>query len=115
MKTTPRSQLLLVELICDLVIFAICAIVCVTLLVQARLMSQESTQLTDAVYVAQTAAETYLAGGESGGDYLADGTLAVNYGDYEVLLIESVGTATVNVYVKDGSAPVYTLTLERGA
>ena len=58
MKTTPRSQLLLVELICDLVIFILCAMVCVALLVQARVMTRDSTDLNHAVYLAQTAAES---------------------------------------------------------
>lgn len=62
MKTTPRSRLLLIELICDLVIFSLCAVVCVTLLVQARAMSRESAELTQAVYLAQSAAETWKAG-----------------------------------------------------
>lgn len=76
MKTTPRSRLLLVELVCDLVIFALCAVVCVTLLVKARSMSQESTRLTQAVYLAQTAADQYLAGEDFGGDF---GDFLVSY------------------------------------
>ena len=58
MNDRSRARLLLVELILDLVIFALCAAVCVALLVRARSMSRESTELTQAVYLAQTAAET---------------------------------------------------------
>lgn len=63
MKPVPRSRLLLVELICDLAIFVLCAVVCVTLLVRARAMSRESTALTQCVYLAQSAAEEYLSTG----------------------------------------------------
>lgn len=62
MKTTPKSRLLLMELVCDLVIFTLCAVVCVALLVQARSMSQTSTELTRAVYLAQEAVETGFTG-----------------------------------------------------
>lgn len=74
MKTTPRSRLLLIELVCDFIIFALCGLVCVTLLVRARTMSRESTQLTQAVYIAQDAAERYRAGLPLYDFYLADGT-----------------------------------------
>ena len=62
MNNRSRARLLLVELILDLVIFALCAAVCVALLVRARSMSRESTELTQAVYLAQTAAETWPTG-----------------------------------------------------
>lgn len=71
MKTTPRSRLLLVELVCDLVIFALCAVVCVTLLVKARSMSQESTELTRAVYLAQEAVETGFEGATEDGYWVS--------------------------------------------
>ncbi|NCB64161.1 MAG: hypothetical protein EOM52_11270 [Clostridia bacterium] len=63
MKSTPRSRLLLVELICDLLIFAVCASICVAVLVTARSMSRESADLTAAVYAAESAAETWRANG----------------------------------------------------
>lgn len=63
MNQTHRSRLLLLELICDLALFGLCAVVCVTLLVQARGMSRESTHLTQAVYLAQEAAERLRSGG----------------------------------------------------
>lgn len=123
MKTTPRSQLLLVELVCDLVIFAICAVVCVALLVQARIMIRESTQLTNAVYIAQTAAETYLAGGELAYGYSAEGqevldptsalfpeflTSVETQADGSVLLV-------VYLYGQSPQQPVYSLTMKGGA
>lgn len=67
-RSTPRSRLLLIELVCDLVIFALCAVVCVALLIQAKSMSRESTHLTQAVYLAQDAADRYLSGREFDGD-----------------------------------------------
>ena len=73
MRTPPRSRLFLLELVCDLVIFALCAAVCVALLVQARSMSRESTQLTQAVYIAQDAAERIRSGREVYSGYTADG------------------------------------------
>lgn len=57
MKTTPRSRLLLLELLLDLVIFVVCAAVCVALLTRAHLMSRESRELTQGVYLAQDYAE----------------------------------------------------------
>lgn len=74
MRTVPKSRLLLLELVADLFIFALCAVVCVALLVQARSMSAESTQLTQAVYIAQDAAERLRAGEEIYSGYTADGT-----------------------------------------
>lgn len=62
-KSTDRSSLFLMELIIDLFLFALCAAVCVVLLVHARNMSRESTRLTEAVYLAQSAAEEWKATG----------------------------------------------------
>ncbi len=64
MNDTPRSRLLLLELVCDLILFVLCAVVCVALLVQARGMSRRSTELTQAVYLAQEAAEQFQSTGE---------------------------------------------------
>ena len=72
MNDRSRARLLLVELILDLVIFALCAAVCVALLVRARSMNRESTELTQAVYLAQTAAETWRSHGD-GADRTVDG------------------------------------------
>ena len=74
MRTVPKSRLLLLELVADLFIFALCAAVCVALLVQAKSMSRESARLTQAVYIAQDAAERLRAGEEIYSGYTADGT-----------------------------------------
>ncbi len=55
----------LVELTVDILLFGICAAVCVCLLLQARSMSRESRELTQAVYLAQSAAESWKASGET--------------------------------------------------
>lgn len=58
-----RSTLFLTELILDLFIFILCTAVCVGLFMKARGMSRDSGNLTRAVYLAQTAAEEFRAGG----------------------------------------------------
>lgn len=60
---TERHLLLLLEIVLDLVIFAVCAVVCVSLLARAYAMSEDSAVLTNAVHLAQSAAETWRAGG----------------------------------------------------
>lgn len=57
-----RENLFLLELVCCLLLFALCAAVCTGLLVRAHGMSRESAELTDAVYIAQSAAEAWKAG-----------------------------------------------------
>lgn len=64
MKGAKRSNLFLLELIFSLFSFTLCAAVCVGLLLHARAMSQESTRLTQAVYLAQSTAEALRAGQE---------------------------------------------------
>lgn len=62
MKHNPKcGKLLLLELIFNLFLFAVCAAVCVGLLLHARGISQKSTRLTQAVYLAQTIAEQWKA------------------------------------------------------
>ena len=69
-----RENLFLIELVGCLLLFALCAAVCTGLLFRAHAMSRESTELTDAVYLAQSAAETWKAGQAPAGDW----------GDYRV-------------------------------
>ena len=64
-RTGGRANLFLVELVLNLLIFALCAAVCMGLLSRARSMSQESAALTRAVYLAQAAAETWRASGKT--------------------------------------------------
>lgn len=88
-----RTNLFLIELLFNLFIFALCAAVCVGLLVHARRMSLESTRLTQAVYLAQSAAEALRAGQDApnapagyevttaltAADGLVSGQIAVSY------------------------------------
>ena len=62
-ESGSRFSLFLMELVIDLFLFVLCAAVCVGLLLHARSMSLESTQLTQAVYLAQSAAEALRNGG----------------------------------------------------
>lgn len=88
MNDAPRSRLLLLELVCDLVLFVLCAVVCVALLVQARGMSRRSTELTQAVYLAQEAAESGASE-----TYAADG--------YEIRVTHTAGQVAYEV-LRDG-------------
>ena len=99
MKNSSRSRLLLLELVFDLVIFGVCAAVCVAILVSARSMSRTSSELTDAVYLAQTAAE----------EWRATGAFSPPSGGYELQSADQDGGLVITV-LKDGRT-VYTLTV----
>ena len=71
-RGAPRANLFLLELVLDLFVFALCAAVCVGLLVRAHGLSRKSGRLTQAVYLAQTAAETWRSHGD-GADRTVDG------------------------------------------
>lgn len=88
-----RTNLFLIELVFNLFIFALCAAVCVGLLLHARRLSQESERLTQAVALAQSAAESLRTGGAlpeapegyeitpllTAGEGLVDGQILVLY------------------------------------
>lgn len=57
-----KQRSLLLELALDIVIFITAAAICVSLTVHAYLTAQKSNDLTNAVNLAQTVAEHYLAG-----------------------------------------------------
>ena len=126
MRTPPRSRLFLLELVCDLVIFALCAAVCVALLLQAKSMSAESTRLTQAVYIAQDAAERLRAGETIYDGYFADGRpdtsdldplLKSTLPDYRVTYREEGDRVEIGVcpYSDPEGTPVYTLTVWKEA
>ena len=96
-----RANLFLLELVLDLFIFALCAAVCVGLLLHARRLSQESGQLTQAVSLAQSAAEA-LRGGR---------TLPEAPEGYEItpLLSPSEGLVDAQILVLYEGETVYTL------
>ncbi len=64
MNTMNRFRLLLLELLGSFTILILCALVCLSFLAKAHQMSRESTDLTRAVYLAQSAAESWKAGGQ---------------------------------------------------
>lgn len=94
-----RSTLVLTELIVDLCLFAVCAAVCVALLVHARGMSLESTRLTQAVYLAQSAAELWRAG-DVDGETMSAGSQTDENG-LTVSMTSSGNTLDVAVYWQD--------------
>ena len=130
MRSVPKSRLLLLELVVDLFIFALCAVVCVALLVQAKSMSAESTQLTQAVYIAQDAAERLRAGEPVYEGYFADGQpdtsdldplLKSTLPDYWVTYQEGRDVGEIGVhpaahqYLSSEQEPIYTLTVWKEA
>ena len=126
MRTVPRSRLLLLELVADLFIFALCAAVCVALLFQAKSMSAESTRLAQAVYIAQDAAERLRAGETTYDGYFADGRpdtsdldplLKSTLPDYRVTYREEGDSVEIGVcpYSDPEGTPVYTLTVWKEA
>lgn len=126
MRTVPRSRLLLLELVADLFIFALCAAVCVALLFQAKSMSAESTKLAQAVYIAQDAAERLRVGETTYDGYFADGRpdasgldplLKSTLPDYRVTYREEGDRVEIGVcpYADPEGTPVYTLTVWKEA
>lgn len=119
-----KADLFLLELVCSLFLFAVCATVCVGLLVHARSLSRESARLTQAVYIAQDAAERYRSGQTIYDYYYADGTPdAYQTGaarrsdgapEYAVHLTETADGAEIAVSrCSGGEGPIYTLTAAR--
>lgn len=110
MNGPKRANLFLIELLFNLFIFALCAAVCVGLLVHARHMSLKSTRLTQAVYLAQSTAEAMRLGQNgpeapqgyeiaptlAASDGLVSGEIAVSYQG------EALYTLSVS-WVDDGS------------
>ena len=105
MKENRRSALFLTELVFDLLIFVLCAAVCAALLVKARGMSRDSRLLTDAVALAETAAETLRGAGAGSGTLEGDDGLSADY-----VCASSAGIVTARITVRSGEREVYTLT-----
>lgn len=107
-ETVNRSTLLLTELILDLFLFAVCAVVCAGLLLRAHGISEESARLARAVYLAETAAETFRAGG-AGDTAVREGDLVVTVDDCSE---NGLRTAEITVAAQDGRV-LYTITASR--
>ncbi|MEG2000329.1 MAG: hypothetical protein RR053_02920 [Evtepia sp.] len=72
-----RATLFLTELIFCLLIFALSTVVCVGLLSHAKQISLESTELTDAVYLAQSGLEGRIDGYDIARTPASDDTILV--------------------------------------
>lgn len=102
MRTTAKARMLLLELVFNLFIFAVCALVCVSLFVQSRKMSRESTDLTQAVYLAQSAAELWKSGG-------TPNTTSGNYNIVFTNMKEQDGLRTCTISVSRDEQVMYVL------
>ena len=100
-ESGSRFSLFLMELIIDLFLFVLCAAVCVGLLLHARSMSLESTRLTQAVYLAQSAAEALRNGG--GLPEAPEGYRC------EVSRMEDSGLTSASIEIFWGDTALYTL------
>ncbi|MGI6028449.1 MAG: hypothetical protein ACOX81_03440 [Candidatus Heteroscillospira sp.] len=102
-----RDSLLLAELVLNILIFALCAAACAAVLMRASAISRESRELTAAVYIAQTAAESF--GGEDCSVYFDENGLPVSGdGAYEARCSRDGDTLIVSVINSAGDT-VYTL------
>lgn len=102
-STMNRSNLFLLELIGNLVIFVLCATVCVGLIIRAHNVSDDSAQLTQAVYLAQSTAEALRSG---------DDVPAAPEGyeiDVDTAESSANGTESAEITVLYGGEEVYTL------
>lgn len=106
MKNAKRPSLLLTELICGLLIFVICAVVCVALLVRADTASRRSGALTDAVFLAQTAAEQFKTGVDAPADRAGECQA-------QFALREAEGVDYLDITVWWNDEAIYTVTAAR--
>lgn len=117
MKERSKSVMLLLEITIMLLVFAVCAGVCLTLFASSRRMSREAEEQTEAAMWAQSAAEVYKAAGgdlqkaaealsaKAAGDRLElwlDESWNPGGDDYLLTVTGSGDTATVAV-TKDGN------------
>lgn len=86
MRTLPRrngSLLFLTELLISILVLAVAAAFCVKLFADARVMRQKSAALTQAVVLAQNAAEAFKGKttffGTEGGEAPSDGVYSMPY------------------------------------
>lgn len=71
MKHRSRSTLFLIELLIAIVVFAVCATVCINILVDSFTMATDGRDLRNALRAAENGAELYKASGGSAGDVAA--------------------------------------------
>jgi hypothetical protein len=57
-----RSAVFLLEMVLSVLIFAVCAVICISLLVHSHRMANSSGFLNEAVFIAQSSAARFQAG-----------------------------------------------------
>jgi len=99
-----RFSPLLLELICMVMVFALCAAICVSILEGAWNLSRNSEHLTQAVYLAENAAARLQAGVPYEGS---------EEGDYAVILEKTLesGLTDTLISVKYEEVVIFTLTV----
>ena len=105
-KNKPSPNLLFLELIIVIVVFSLAAAICTMMFVQARSDSAQSRDLTNAVIMAQNAAEIFKASdGETLQTFhengLASRITAENH--------EGIRTAEITVFRESDEAFIYSL------
>ena len=129
-RSTSRTTLAFAELMIAILMFALCAAVCLSLFVHADRISKESDDLNHAVSLAKTAAACYKA---SDGDadewcllmavpveadwnavesHCDDGYALVLSPNAEPALMDKIRTADITVYDAKG-AEIFTLTVKK--
>ncbi|MBP1737218.1 MAG: hypothetical protein H6Q60_1099 [Oscillospiraceae bacterium] len=104
-RIKKQSPLFLTELIFSLVIFSLCAAVCVSLIVRAQTISTDSRQLSQALMLAETVAE----------EFKAEQPLTESRDGYQVSTQQRTehGVAYLDITVSLQDEPVYQLTAAR--
>ena len=99
-----KSSLFLTELILNIFIFVLCAVICTALFLNAKKLSSDSKRLTDAVYIAQSAVENGRANG-----CLRDGQSGAGYTYSFKDIKEADGVISASVEAKYGDETIFSL------
>lgn len=106
-----KSGFFLLEMIISITIFALCSAVCMSLFVQARMISTRTKEVNMALLAAQSAAEGFKAANGAPGDAaeilgcdLIDGGLYINY-DENWQKTQVLSSYRVNVYFDAAASP----------
>ncbi|MCL2754500.1 MAG: type II secretion system GspH family protein [Oscillospiraceae bacterium] len=105
----PAPNLLFLELIIVIAVFSFAAAICVSMFVQARSDSAQSRDLTNAVIMAQNAAEIFKAGGGQTLQEFNENGLAMQI--QESGHAANTPTATIQVYRESDNELIYQLTV----
>jgi len=112
MKTGTKSGLFLMELLLTLLLFALCAAICMQVFAFASHRADDTEDLSKGVFAASSAAECYKScGGDlqvvaaTLGGRVTDGTLTIDYDDQWMISTTSIYTLTMTD-LDDGSASI---------